>query len=140
MQPNSCEEWINVSKERQDDARALAESRKESTAPVYMAGYAVEASLKAYLKNDNKTFPKKGDAGHNLRGLWNRAGFKKRDIKDESGETAFFIENWSTDLRYEVSPQAVQINDPALLVEAAGKLAGWVQRLIRRKNLKRGKR
>lgn len=138
MAPNTFDEWIEVSRERQEDARALL-SRKQSVGPVYMAGYAVEARLKAFLRRINKEFPKKGDEGHNLRGLWKQTGFKLRDIKDENGEKAFFVEEWSTDLRYEVSLDGAYAWDSNSLVKAAGELSGWIQTQIRRESWKRGK-
>jgi HEPN domain-containing protein len=137
MQPNTYEDWLVVSRERQADAKALLPSRKDSIGPVYMAGYAIEASLKAFLRRINKPFPQRGDEGHNLKGLWKQAGFRLGDIKDESGEKAFFVEEWKTDLRYEIDPDYE--HDSESLVNAAGKLATWVQTQIRRKTLKRGR-
>ncbi len=139
MAPNTFDEWLAVSKERQEDARALL-SRKNSIGPVYMAGYAVEASLKAYLRKLNKEFPRRGDEGHNLKGLWRQAGFRLKDIKDKSGERAFFIEEWKTDLRYEVSQDELHSRDSNSLVNAAGDLSGWIQNQIRRRSRKRGKK
>ncbi len=140
MQPNTFEDWLVVSSERQADAKALLPSRKLSTGPVYMAGYAVEASLKAFLKRINKEFPKKGDEGHNLKSLWKQAGFKLSDIKDESGEKTFFVEKWKTNFRYEVSLNELHIDEPESMVKAAGELAGWLKSQIRRKSRKRGKK
>lgn len=138
MAPNTFEDWIEVSRERQEDARALL-SREKSVGPVYMAGYAVEAGLKAFLRRINKEFPKKGDEGHKLKGLWEQAGFKRRDLKDKSGAKALFIEEWKTDLRYEVSLDEAYTLDSDSLVKAAGELTGWIQTQIRRKSWKRGK-
>jgi HEPN domain-containing protein len=137
MQPNTYEDWLEVSRERQADAKALLSCRKESIGPVYMAGYAVEASLKAFLRKINKPFHQRGQEGHNLKGLWKQAGFNLRDIKDESGEKAFFVEEWETNFRYEIKPD--YSHDSESLVIAAGNLAGWIQTQIRRKTRKRGK-
>jgi HEPN domain-containing protein len=139
MQPNTYEDWLAVSRERQEDARALLSSRKTSVGPVYIAGYAVEASLKAFLRRLNKSIPRRGEEGHNLKGLWKQAGFSLRDIKDESGEKSFFVKDWNTALRYETSLEQVNIFDSESLVKAAGELAGWIQTQIRRKNRRRGK-
>jgi HEPN domain-containing protein len=139
MAPNTFDDWIEVSRERQEDARALL-SRKNSVGPVYMAGYAVEASLKAFLKKVNIEFPRTGDEGHNLKGLWQQAGFRLKDIKDKNGERAFFVEEWRTGLRYEVSPDVLHLRDSDSLVNAAGDLSGWIQNQIRRRRRKRGKK
>lgn len=135
MAPNTFEDWLEVSRERQEDARALL-SRKQSVGPVYMAGYAIEAALKAFLKSINKEFPKKGNEGHNLIGLWEQAGFKRRDLKDKSGEKAFFIDVWKSNIRYEISLDELDIWDSDSLVNAAGVLSGWIKTQIRRKRRK----
>lgn len=135
--PNTFDEWMKLSKERQADAKAMLEDRKESIGPVYMAGYAVETSLKALLRKKNKEFPKSGAEGHNLKNLWHESGFRLGDIKDKSGEKSFFISEWGTHLRYEISlPSAY---DSATLVRAAGDLSSWIQKQIRRSKSKRGK-
>ena len=100
MNPNTVEEWIEIANERSSDAMALIEKRPDSVGSVYMAGYAIECCLKAYLKNKKKPIPGKGKEGHNLSGLWKSAGFCFRDLKDNSGEKTYFIKSWSTDLRY----------------------------------------
>lgn len=137
MQPNTYEDWLEVSMERQADANALL-CRGKSCGPVYMAGYAVEASLKALLKITRRRFPGGGPEGHNLKALWKASGFQLNDLNDEKGERAFFVEKWSTDLRYEVSYDLH--HDTESLVLAAGKLAGWIKTQLRRKNRNRRKK
>jgi HEPN domain-containing protein len=121
MAPNTFEDWIDVSKERQSDAIALLNSRKESTGPVYMVGYAIETYLKAVIAKNKKVVPKI----HEIRELWIKAGFKLNDIKDKSGKKTFFFENWTTDLRYETSLS--QAHDSNSLVKAAGNILTWIE-------------
>jgi HEPN domain-containing protein len=121
MAPNTFEDWIDVSKERQSDAIALLSSRKNSTGPVYMVGYAIETYLKAVIAKNKKVVPKI----HEIRGLWIKAGFKLSDIKDKSGKKTFFFENWTTELRYETSLSPAHDSDS--LVKAAGNILSWMQ-------------
>lgn len=134
MAPNTFEDWIEVSKERQSDAIALLKSRKDSTGPVYMVGYAIETYLKALIAKNKKAVPKI----HEIRELWIKAGFKLSDIKDKSGEKAFFFEDWTTDLRYETSLS--QAHNSNSLVKAAGNILSWMQMRSQELVRRRGKR
>lgn len=134
MAPNTFEDWIEVSKERQSDAIALLKSRQDSTGPVYMVGYAIETYLKAVIAKNKKVVPKI----HEIRELWIKAGFKLSDIKDKSGEKTFFFEDWTTDLRYETSLS--QAHNSNSLVKAAGNILSWVQMRSRELVRSRGKR
>lgn len=130
MSPTSAEAWIAVAQERAADASALLREREQSAGSVYFAGYAIECSLKAFLQRSGKPFPTSGGAGHDLRALWSHSGFRLRDIGDESGAKSFFVQTWSTDLRYTVDP-----NFPCAttdLVTAAKQLSGWLQAQTRR--------
>ena len=130
MSPSSADAWIAVAQERAADASALLLEREQSAGSVYLAGYAIECSLKAFLQRSGKAFPTAGGAGHDLRSLWSHSGFRLRDIDDESGSKSFFIQTWSTDLRYTVDP-----NFPCAttdLVAAAKRLSGWLQAQTRR--------
>ncbi|MCP4154085.1 MAG: hypothetical protein GY757_40540 [bacterium] len=89
MQANSFDDWTTVSDDRQNDAKTLL-AQKKSTGSIYMAGYAVEARLKALLKKFNMPFPKSGSGGHNLKSLWKFSGFRLSDLKDDDGAKAFF--------------------------------------------------
>ena len=137
MQPNTINDWMNLSRERQSDASALLRSRRKSIAPVYIVGYAIETALKAYLKSRNFQFPRSGREGHNLTGLWRRAGFRSSDLKDSTGHKSFFINEWGTHLRYETSLDQKQ--DSESLIKAAGQLVGWITIQIRREKRKRGR-
>jgi HEPN domain-containing protein len=129
-EPGSADEWREVASERMSDARVLGEERPDSAGPVYMAGYAIECSLKAYLRSQNRSVPTRGAAGHDLRGLWEAAGFRLGDLKDDQGIKTFFIEHWSTDLRYEISTGSPL--PTAGLLEGACKLMSWIQKQIKR--------
>jgi HEPN domain-containing protein len=131
MSPSTYQEWLRVANERAADASAMLKDRNDSAGPVYMAGYVIECSLKALLQRRGIAFPRAGREGHNLRGLWNTARLRLTDIRDTTGEKAFFIEYWSTDLRYEVQ---LEIDFTAEeLVRAAAKLSGWLQTLVRQR-------
>ena len=134
MAPNTFEDWIEVSKERQSDAIALLKSREDSTGPVYMVGYAIETYLKAVIAKNKKVVPKI----HEIRELWIKAGFKLSDIKDKSGEKTFFFEDWTTDLRYETSLS--QAHNSNSLVKAAGNILSWMQMRSQELVRRRGKR
>jgi hypothetical protein len=130
MDPVNAEEWIWVARQRAADADAMLPAREQSAGPIYMAGYAVECALKAFLVRNNIRRPGMGPEGHNLRRLWKSSGFRLRDLNDEEGFKSFYLTDWSTDLRYDAHP------NPALetvdLVAAARQLSGWLQKQARR--------
>ncbi|NER00283.1 MAG: HEPN domain-containing protein, partial [Cyanothece sp. SIO2G6] len=99
--PSTAEEWLSVSRDRGADANGIVQNRPTSVGSVYMAGYAIECSLKALLQARNQPFPKHGEQGHNLRNLWQSSGFRLSDLSDSKGAKAFFINQWNTSLRYE---------------------------------------
>jgi HEPN domain-containing protein len=111
------------------DAQTLS-AQSRTVAAVYMAGYAVECYLKAYLQKAGRRFPTHGAAGHNLHELWRAAGFRLSDLRDLQGNRSYFITQWSTDLRYN---EALNIDlDADVLVSGARQLAGWIQGQLRR--------
>lgn len=128
MEPSTPEEWVEVAKERSQDARILSGGSR-SLGAVYMAGYAIECYLKAYLQQNGIGQPPRGKEGHNLRGLWSAAGFRLSDLLDSDGNQTYFIDSWDTRLRYQT------ILDPGLsadgLVKGAQKLAGFIQKRLR---------
>jgi HEPN domain-containing protein len=136
MTPTTARDWISVANERAKDANAMKIERGESAGSVYMAGYALECSLKALLQSKGVSFPRQGQEGHNLRKLWEMSGFKCSDLADKTGAKIFFIEKWNTSLRYELTCDSnLSI---AELVDGAKQLTGWIQSQIRRTN-RRGK-
>jgi HEPN domain-containing protein len=130
MTPNTANEWMEIAKERAADAEAVKITRSASIGCVYMAGYAIECSLKALLQSTNRPFPKSGQEGHNLRKLWEEAGFRLSDLSDSTGAKTFFIENWDTSLRYELNFESSLTM--AELVDGAKQLTGWIQTRTRR--------
>lgn len=130
MQPSTHEHWIAVARERATDADVLLDAGNMSIGCVYMAGYAVECSLKALLQRRGDKFPKRGDSGHNLRYLWEACGFRLSDLHDTDGSKTFFVQSWTTDLRYEVS--FASPNPAADLIRGAKELSGWLQKKARR--------
>jgi len=129
--PSTCEAWLGVARERGLDAKSMLPSRAMSVGPVYMAGYAVESALKAYLQAKGIPRPTSGSAGHDLRALWKASGLQLRDLRDSDGGACFFIDEWTTALRYEAQPRSGQ-RDSQRLIDAAGRLVGFVTGFIRR--------
>jgi len=129
--PSTTEEWMTVARERGADAEAMLPTRTASIGPVYMAGYAIECAIKGYLQHKGMPRPTSGQDGHNLKGLWKKAGFHFTDLKDPDGSKAFFIQQWSTDFRYQANITQ-DVSSSADLVNAAKKVAGWIQAQIKR--------
>jgi len=129
--PTTASEWMVVARERGADAEAMLPERATSIGPVYMAGYAIECSIKAYLQKAGIPRPASGRDGHNLRGLWKAAGFRLSDLKDPYGHKSFFVETWTTDLRYQRQcPDSAE--DSEALLKAAKELVGWLNAAIKR--------
>jgi HEPN domain-containing protein len=131
MDQNSIEDWISAANERAADAEALLRGRADSIGSVYLAGYAIECCLKAYLRATRKPVPTRGSQGHNLTALWHACGFRKVDIADAHGCRTFYVEQWSTDLRYEIALDYSSASTSEL-VSAGRQLAGMIQQRIRR--------
>jgi HEPN domain-containing protein len=128
VEPNTPEKWIEVAKERSQDAGIL-HSGNRSLGAVYMAGYSIECYLKAYLQKNGKSQPPRGKEGHNLRGLWSAAGFRISDLSDSDGHQTYFIESWDTQLRYQTALGPGLSGDE--LIKGAQKLTGLIQRRLR---------
>jgi hypothetical protein len=126
---------MDVALERAADAKALGNGRPVSVGPVYMAGYAIECSLKAYLHLTKKHVPTSGREGHHLHGLWEAARFRRSDLRNDKAQI-FYLERWSTDLRYD-APESLSIKSSSLskveLLRGAQQLVGWIQTQVRRK-------
>lgn len=135
MAPNTAQEWLTVANERAADAEAMLSSRSNSIGPIYMAGYAIECSFKAYLQSRGIAFPSRGSEGHNLKALWRASKFKLRDLNDNIGNKTFFIHSWSTDLRYE--PRFDENLSSQSLVKGAKSVTSWIQQQIRRRKRRR---
>lgn len=130
MIPSTSEQWLAIAKERGTEAEIINEHLPHSVGAVYLAGYAIECSLKAFLQKQNKCFPKHGKEGHNLKGLWKASNFRLSDLNDYNGSKTFFVDNWQTDLRYQTQLDSTLTQEE--LIKGAKELAGWIQKQIRR--------
>lgn len=138
MSPATWDELLEVAAQRAADADAIQRGNTSGVGSVYMAGYAIECSLKAYLNLIGRQYPSSGRSGHDLRGLWSESGFKLRDLNDEDGSKSFFISQWSTDLRYETSlPTDLS---PDRLIAAAKLMKGWIHTRMKRHRSRRKRR
>jgi hypothetical protein len=132
MSPNTAEEWLAVANQRLADAISIYKHQSNSIGSVYMAGYAIECSLKALLQKRGIPYPKSGPEGHNLKGLWEKSTIKFADIHDTKGAQTFFFAQWNTHLRYETElPRDLGLKEEEL-IEGAKKLQGLIQTKIRR--------
>jgi hypothetical protein len=131
LSPSSAEQWVRVAAERGADADALVGTRGRSTGAIYLAGFAIECSLKAFLQINGIPFPASGRGGHNLKALWASCDFRLADLGDSTGHRTFFVTDWSTDLRY--SDDQIDAAMNAERVRAAKALAGWIQTRAKRR-------
>ncbi|MFJ4619391.1 hypothetical protein [Streptomyces sp. NPDC088812] len=115
---------------RAAESKLLADSGHYLGA-VYLAGYVVECRLKTYLQLNGIRFPRGGNEGHNLKGLWRSANFPP-----PRGHADLFILHWGTELRYESALPADV--DPKDLLKGGRELASWVATRIRQANSQRG--
>lgn len=132
MGPDQPDEWLHIARVRGADAEAIVDKNPTSVGAVYMAGYAVECSLKALLQIKGIERPRKGAEGHNLRALWAKSGLRLTDLHDETGAKAFFISDWSTDLRYESDLAKTTGITTKELLDGAAKLASWLNTQVKR--------
>jgi HEPN domain-containing protein len=140
MHPTKPEEWIDVAKERAEDAVKLTGRGEDAVGAVYIAGYAIECSLKAYFRKIGKAFPRTGKDGHNLRGLWRDSGHKLFELRAVNEFRSFYIDKWSVDLRYESRLPIGFEKSSKELVDAAKELTGIVQNWVRWESAPRRKR
>jgi len=119
------EPYLAASKARGKDVAVLTSGGRECGS-VYLAGYIVELKLKALMELENRTFPSSGRAGHDLRHLWEAAGFKRTDLR---GNRRLFVDEWSVALRYQDSLPA-RISFDAMH-NGAVELAGYLQLRLR---------
>jgi len=138
MHPSTTEDWLNVAAERAADAEAILGSRQSSIGSVYIVGYGIECSLKAYLRACGRKFPQSGQQGHNLTALWKAAGFRKRDLGGHAGCNTFFLESWNTAIRYTLELEDGGITTSEL-VGGGRKITGWLHTQTRRRLMRKGK-
>jgi hypothetical protein len=102
---------------------------------IYLAGYVIECRLKTLLDRQGKKFPRSGSMGHDLIGLWDKAGLRHRDL---TGHKLEFIQFWKTALRYQVTlPGEVDVDN---LMQGGRELAGMVSIRIRYARPVRGRK
>jgi HEPN domain-containing protein len=119
------EDFATVARTRRGDAGVLHQNGRTQAA-LYMAGYAVECSLKALLEIQKKPIPRSSrGGGHDLRTLWKSSGLRARDL-GEQGER--FVAFWSTSLRY----QTELPGDHEELFKGAGVACTFLSRLHKR--------
>lgn len=117
--------YEDAARMRATEARHLADGGHLCGA-LYLAGYVIECKLKDLLSRSSRPFPRSGQAGHDLRGLWDAAGLRREDLV---GHKRAFLEYWSTSIRYTCvveSPHA-----PTDLLKGAIELAGIVTHRVR---------
>ena len=121
--------FLRVATQRLDDARFLLGYR--NTASIYLAGYAVECTLKALLLSVTPTSKVskildsfRGQRGHNLE--WLKAQYIKH------GGSAFpalisrkfaRVNSWKTDIRYD--PGTSLLSDAEGFFQAAEEIPRW---------------
>ena len=140
MDPTTYKDWMEVANYRAMDAEAIKEKQPSSVGSVYMAGYAIECSLKALLQKRGIPTPTYGKEGHNLHELWRKSGLRFSDLQDTQGTQTFFLQDWNTNLRYQrdlPDRLGLEIKD---LLEGAKQLNQWIQTQIRRSKPRKPKK
>lgn len=128
--PSHADDWILVALMGMEEARCLIRPRGGCVGSAYLAGYAVECALKAFLTKRGIPRPTSGGDGHNLRALWAVCNFALVDLNDHTGSTNYFMTHWTTDLRYQRAKNT-PIAD-ADLVAGAGRVVARITTLTRR--------
>jgi hypothetical protein len=125
--PRTPEDWLWAARERMADAEAMLPTRSQSIGPVYMAGYAIECALKAYIHK------RQGAAawGHELKSLWQQSGFHLSDLGDQHGTRTYFFQYWGPNLRYQTELNSVSLTTEELL-EGARWIMQWLHRQMGR--------
>jgi HEPN domain-containing protein len=128
--PGHAAEWLAVAGMRLREAKRLEEAGAGCVGSAYLAGYAIECSLKALLAQRGVPRPEPGRDGHNLRTLWSSCDFALKDLSDQDGSKLYFMSHWSTDLRYQARKNT-DIADADLL-NGASKILSRITTHIRR--------
>ena len=116
------EDYAGVAKARRGDAGVLGQADRPLAA-LYMAGYAVECSLKALMEIQKQAIPRSSrSGGHDLRTLWQSSGLRTRDLGEQG---ARFVAFWTTSLRY----QTATPSDHADLMKGADVACTFLSRL-----------
>ncbi|HIJ85697.1 MAG: hypothetical protein HW380_3077 [Magnetococcales bacterium] len=128
--PANKEAWLEVAMARSRDANTLKDSPSCTTAAVYMAGYSVEASLKAYCVHQDIRKTWSGASGHDLKSIWKESKLKLSDVSDTGGTSTFYLQEWSTDLRY--CSKYNFPNSTADLIKGSNRLISFINQCIKR--------
>lgn len=132
----TADAWLEIGRERAADAEAVLKERPASICSIYLAGYSVECSIKAYLQATGRKVITSGGEGHNLTGLWKSSGLRKSDIGGTEGARTFYFEEWNTALRYSTTGSfGGQTHDD--LVTGARQITGWLHQQVQRKRARR---
>lgn len=147
MNPATPDDWMAIAELRMKDGRLLLGERTRQAGDaesyigaVYIVGYAVECGLKGLLKLRHVSFATSGSEGHKLGELWGRADFTRKDLADSSGNRTFFIDTWSTDMRYDQKLSNWSSVPADELVEGAGDLLGKVKQKYKREQEQKNRR
>jgi len=127
LQPRNPSDWLSVARDREMDTMAIVNAGHGPSGAIYMAGYIIECSLKAYLNAQKRRIPQI----HEIRELWRRTGLRFADLPlDKTGKVHYFLFDWRVDLRYEVEFRCDYAVDE--LVATAKWLSGRIQTWARR--------
>lgn len=129
--PSEVRRFHRVALQRLEDAEILL-ANDRTTAAMYLAGYAVECSLKALLlaaaprarhPQILKSFY--GKIGHDLE--WLRRELRRHAVilPAEVARHLRRVANWSTDLRYEAGRRAAR--ETRVFLEATAQVLQWVE-------------
>ncbi|MBF0183441.1 MAG: HEPN domain-containing protein [Magnetococcales bacterium] len=136
--PVSWQEWQELAFKRGVDADRLLQAGSD-VAAVYMAGYVVECALKALWLVSGFSPPRSGKHGHDLLHLWQKMARNLRVVAEQEQSGQFFLQQWSTDLRY-CRAVPVATPAPAQLIRGAKRLFGLIQQAIRQQQSKANRR
>ena len=100
--PSTSEEWIAIAEGRGRDAQAIFENEPASIGSVYMAGYVIECSLKAYILKAYNAGLSKTEVRkiHNLRSLLQDANLRPSDLSLSDAAKTFYFSQWTPNFRY----------------------------------------
>jgi HEPN domain-containing protein len=123
--------FLRASEKRLEEARFLFDGGY-FTAAVYLAGYAVECSLKALILFSEpasrqlatlKTF--RGSKAHEFASLLHALKLRKNEPSDEITEAVNEVNWWSTEIRYD--PAEMKNPMAAEFISIARQIVDWVK-------------
>ncbi|MBF0178501.1 MAG: HEPN domain-containing protein [Magnetococcales bacterium] len=129
--PVNIAEWCQIARERGTDVEILCNNKRYNMS-FYIAGYVIEAYLKAYHMTKGWRPPISGRVGHNLSELWKKSELQFGSSDEDVGVEEFILQKWSTDLRYcsaDVLPANISIDN---IVVGTKKLARTIASAVKR--------